>query len=83
MRLGSDVADVVGCSFVSNFAQTEGFAVIVPGCADIRNSSFDENQLSCTTGSYRSDTKQVKWNDLWLNGIHVFFTRAVVKTSRS
>ncbi|CAM9858548.1 unnamed protein product, partial [Ectocarpus sp. 12 AP-2014] len=58
MRLGSDAAEVSGCSFVSNFAQTEGFAVSVPGCADIRNASFDGNQLSCATGLYRSDTNQ-------------------------
>ncbi|CAN0089674.1 unnamed protein product [Ectocarpus fasciculatus] len=57
LRLGGS-ADIVNCSFLSNFAYTRGLAVAVVESANINGSSFVGNQLSCANGSYRSDTEK-------------------------
>lgn len=58
MRLGGE-AVVSDCAFLDNIAYSRGLAVDVVESANISNSRFNGNQLSCGNGSFRSDTEQV------------------------
>ncbi|CAN0016960.1 unnamed protein product [Ectocarpus fasciculatus] len=57
LRLGGE-ATVSDCAFLDNIAYSRGLGVDVVESATISNSSFNGNQRSCGSGSFRSDTEQ-------------------------
>lgn len=61
MRIGGAVA-VRGCSFLSNYASTRGYAIAAVSDPVINGSLFDGNDAYCTPGSYRTATEEVKDN---------------------
>ena len=60
MILGGIATVVRECSFISNSVSSRGLAVAVVGAADISGSTFDGNELKCSSGLvYREDTEEV------------------------
>lgn len=61
MILGGVMTAIHECSFISNFVSSRGLAVAVVGSADISGSTFDGNELYCTSGLlYRENTEEVR-----------------------
>lgn len=62
MRIGGK-GMVRDCSFLSNSVSTRGLAIAaVVQTVNVSRSSFDRNRVTCASGSYRRDAKEVSWN---------------------
>lgn len=63
MNLGGTKIVISDCSFLSNSVSSRGLAVAVVGSTDISGSTFEGNELYCSSGLlYREDTEEVRRN---------------------